>query len=41
LVAKHGENIHRAIEREMKTKVSFKEIGERHDDMWIDSVELS
>jgi hypothetical protein len=25
----------------MKTKVAFKLIGERHDDMWIDGVKLN
>jgi hypothetical protein len=34
-------DVHRAVEREMKTKVAFKLIGERHDDMWIDGVQLN
>jgi hypothetical protein len=33
-------DVHRAVEREMKTKVSFKLIGERHEDMLIDGVQL-
>jgi hypothetical protein len=32
-------DVHRAVEREIKTKASFKVIGERHDDMWIDGVQ--
>jgi hypothetical protein len=31
----------RVVEREMKTKVSFQLIGERHDDMWIDGLEIN
>jgi hypothetical protein len=34
-------DVHRAVEREMQTKVAFKLIGERHDDMWIDGVQLN
>jgi hypothetical protein len=34
-------DVHRAVEREMKTKVVFKLIGKRHDDMWIDGVQLN
>jgi hypothetical protein len=34
-------DIHRAVEREIKSKVSFKLIGERHEDMWIDGVQLN
>jgi hypothetical protein len=34
-------DVHHAVEREMKTKVSFKLIGERHEDMWIDGVQLN
>jgi hypothetical protein len=33
-------DVHRAVECEMQTKVSFKLIRERHEDMWIDGVEL-
>jgi hypothetical protein len=33
-------DIHRAIELEIKMKMSFKLIGERHDYMWIDGAEL-
>jgi hypothetical protein len=33
-------DVHHAVEREMKMKVSFKVIGERHGDMWIDGVQL-
>jgi hypothetical protein len=33
-------DVHPAVEREMKTKVSFKLIGERHEEMWIDGVQL-
>jgi hypothetical protein len=33
--------VHRAVEREMQTKVAFKLLGERHDDMWIDGVQLN
>jgi hypothetical protein len=33
--------IHRAVELEMQTKVAFKLIGERHDDIWIDAAQLS
>jgi hypothetical protein len=32
--------VHRAVEREMKTKVLFKLIGKRHKYMWIDGVQL-
>jgi hypothetical protein len=34
-------DVHRAVEQEMKKKVAFKLIGERHDDMWIDGVQLN
>jgi hypothetical protein len=34
-------DIHRVLEREIKTKVSFKLSGKRHDYMWIDDVELN
>jgi hypothetical protein len=34
-------DVHRAVEREMKTKASFKLIGERHEDMWFDGVKLN
>jgi hypothetical protein len=33
-------DVHRAVEREMQEKVSFKLIGERHKYMWIDGVQL-
>jgi hypothetical protein len=33
-------DVHHAMEREMQTKVPFKLIGERHEDMWIDGVQL-
>jgi hypothetical protein len=33
--------VHRAVEREMKTNMSFKLIDERHEDMWIDGVQLN
>jgi hypothetical protein len=33
--------VHRAVEREMQTKVAFKLIGERHDDMLINGVQLN
>jgi hypothetical protein len=33
-------DVHRAVERDMKTKVSFKVIVERDGDMWIDGVQL-
>jgi hypothetical protein len=33
-------DVHHAVEREMKTKVLFKVIGERHDNIWIDGVQL-
>jgi hypothetical protein len=36
-----GKDFHRAVEREMKTKVWFKLICERHEDMWIDGVQLN
>jgi hypothetical protein len=35
------QDVHRAVEREMKTHISFKLIGERFDDTWIDGVELN
>jgi hypothetical protein len=34
-------DVHRAVEREIKTKVSFKLIGEHHEDMWIDGVQIN
>jgi hypothetical protein len=33
-------NVHRAVEREMMSKVQFKLIGEAHQDVWVDGVEL-
>jgi hypothetical protein len=33
-------DVHRAVEQEMQTKLSFKLSGERHEDMWIDGVQL-
>jgi hypothetical protein len=33
-------DVHRAVEREMQTKVPFKLSGEHHEDMWIDGVQL-
>jgi hypothetical protein len=33
-------DVHRAVERQMKKKISFRVIGERHDDMLIEDVEL-
>jgi hypothetical protein len=33
-------DVHRAVEQEMKMKLSFKVIGERHEYMWIDGVQL-
>jgi hypothetical protein len=33
--------VHRTVEREIKTHNSFKLIGERFDDTWIDWVELN
>jgi hypothetical protein len=34
-------DVHCAVEQEMKTKVSFKLIDERHEYMWIDGVQLN
>jgi hypothetical protein len=36
-----GNDVHRAVEREMHTKVAFKLIGERHDNMCTDGVQLN
>jgi hypothetical protein len=33
-------DVHRAVEREMMSKVSFKLIGEAHQEVWVDGVEL-
>jgi hypothetical protein len=34
-------DVHRSVERETQTKVAFKLSGERHDDIWIDCVQLN
>jgi hypothetical protein len=34
-------DVHRTVEQEMQTKVAFKLVGEHHDDMWIDRVQLN
>jgi DNA-directed RNA polymerase subunit RPC12/RpoP len=34
-------HVHRAVERDMQTKMLFKLSGERHEDMWIDGVQLN
>jgi hypothetical protein len=33
-------DVHRAVERKLKTLISFKLIDERHQDVWVDGVEL-
>jgi hypothetical protein len=33
-------DVHRVVEREIQTKVWFKLIGKRHEDIWIDGVQL-
>jgi hypothetical protein len=33
-------DVHRAVERKMMSNVSFKLIGEAHQDVWVDGVEL-
>jgi hypothetical protein len=35
-----AKGVHCAVKQKMKVKVSFKLIGERHGDMWIDGVQL-
>jgi hypothetical protein len=34
-------HVHPTVEHDMQTKVSFKLIGERHEDTWIDGVQLN
>jgi hypothetical protein len=34
-------DVHREVEQEMKAKVAFKLISERHGNMWIDGVQLN
>jgi hypothetical protein len=41
MIIRYVTDVHRALEREMKTKVAFKLIGERHEDIWIDVVQLN
>jgi hypothetical protein len=40
LVIRYDKDVHRAAEREMMSKVSFKLIGGAHQDVWVDGVGL-